>query len=495
MNWKKFIEENHKFQRSLEILPGTVSWGLILFLVWGSFLLPHYVAAFIILFDIYWLYKSINIAISSLISHYKIRAAMIYDWQKDLASLKDLKKLHHVVIIPTYKEPVGVLEKSISTMADQELNPKKHLTVVVAFENREKEAKEKENILREKFSQSFAHLFFTYHPDLEGEIKGKSSNEAWAGKWVKKKLVDELGYDINFLTATSADADTHFHPKYYSAFSYYFLTNKNRYRRFWHAAIWYYSNIWEIPAPVRVISTFNSVWRTAVLTRRDLLIHTSVYSLSFKMLDEVGYWDVDVIPEDYRIFFKCFFKFAEQVEVEPIFLPIYVDAPQSSTYWKTLVNQYEQMKRWAWGTSDDAYLIKKLLVSGKKDLLHKMIRVYQVLEDHFLWPVNWFFITLGANVPVILNPVFAQTVMGRNLPRISFFILTLCFVGLAVILFVEFRQRPKKAGLSKFRILLQPFEFILMPFVGFFFSALPGLDAHTRLMLGKYIEYKVTEKV
>jgi hypothetical protein len=34
-----------------------------------------------------------------------------------------------------------------------------------------------------------------------------------------------------------------------------------------------------------------------------------------------------------------------------------------------------------------------------------------------------------------------------------------------------------------------------MPLAGFFFTALPGLDAHTRLMLGKYLEYKVTEKV
>jgi hypothetical protein len=34
-----------------------------------------------------------------------------------------------------------------------------------------------------------------------------------------------------------------------------------------------------------------------------------------------------------------------------------------------------------------------------------------------------------------------------------------------------------------------------LPIAGFFFSALPGIDAHTRLMLGKYIQYKVTEKV
>jgi hypothetical protein len=43
--------------------------------------------------------------------------------------------------------------------------------------------------------------------------------------------------------------------------------------------------------------------------------------------------------------------------------------------------------------------------------------------------------------------------------------------------------------------MLSPLEFFLMPIAGFFFSALPGLDAHTRLMLGKYIEYRVTEKV
>jgi hypothetical protein len=57
-------------------------------------------------------------------------------------------------------------------------------------------------------------------------------------------------------------------------------------------------------------------------------------------------------------------------------------------------------------------------------------------------------------------------------------------------------HRPKRPNkVSLFRVLLTPFEFILMPIAGFFFSALPGLDAHTRLMLGKYIEYRVTEKV
>ena len=54
-------------------------------------------------------------------------------------------------------------------------------------------------------------------------------------------------------------------------------------------------------------------------------------------------------------------------------------------------------------------------------------------------------------------------------------------------------KRPKE--IPAWRALLTPLEFVLMPIAGFFFSALPGLDAHTRLMLGKYLEYRVTEKV
>jgi hypothetical protein len=57
------------------------------------------------------------------------------------------------------------------------------------------------------------------------------------------------------------------------------------------------------------------------------------------------------------------------------------------------------------------------------------------------------------------------------------------------------QKPPRPKEVSVWKVILSPFEFVLMPIAGFFFSALPGLDAHTRLMLGKYIEYRVTEKV
>ena len=82
------------------------------------------------------------------------------------------------------------------------------------------------------------------------------------------------------------------------------------------------------------------------------------------------------------------------------------------------------------------------------------------------------------------------------MPRVSFGILSACWIFLATILIIDFRQRPKREGeVSLIKKIMMPFEFVLMPVVTLIFSALPGIDAHTRLMLGKYLEYKVTEKV
>jgi hypothetical protein len=494
---KTFVEKYDKqVHRFLEILPGTFSWSLILFPVWGSFWIPHYVAYYIILFDIFWFYKSGSLAVTSVISHIKLNAAKKYDWLSDAKKLPDFKKVHHLIIIPTYKEPLHTLTRGLDSIIAQDL-AKDQISVCLAFEEREgEEAKQKAAEIEKTYKKKFANLIITYHPDLPGEVKGKSSNEAFAGKYAKKILVDKQKRNINFITITSKDADGVFFEKYFSCLTFMFLTTDQRHFRFWQPIVLFYTNIWKIPAPIRVMSALSSVYQTGINVRSDKLVNYSSYSTSLTLIHNVGYWDVDVIPEDYRIFFKSYFATDGKVEVDPIFLPIYVDAAESTTYFKSLVNLYEQEKRWAWGVSDDSYFIKKWLVATNIPFWQRTSRVFKVLLDHFLWPVNWFAVTLGATIPVLLNPVFAQTVMGQNLPRISFAILTTCWLFLAVVLLVDFRQRPKrdnKVGLV--RRLITPMEFILMPIVTLIFTALPGIDAHTRLMLGKYLEYRVTEKV
>jgi len=494
---KRFIERYDKqVHRFLEILPGTFSWTLILFPFWGSFIIPHYVAYYVIFFVIFWFYKSAALAITSTMSHLKLNAAKKYDWLSDVKKLSNFKKMHHLVVVPTYLEPLHTIEKGLDSLVRQDF-PSNQISVCVAFEKREgKGAKQKASAIEKKYKGKFANLIISYHPDIAQEVKGKSSNQAYAGKLAKKLLVDKQKRDINFITVTSKDADGILFEKYLSALSFKFLANEMPHLHFWQPIVLFYNNIWQVPAPIRVMSTFSSIWQTGLNSRTDRLVNYSIYSTSLKLLDEVGYWDIDVIPEDYRIFFKSYFAKEGKVDVEPIFLPAYADTAQSSTYFKSLVNLYEQEKRWAWGVSDDAYFIKNWIVHTEIPFWKRTIRVFKVLEDHFLWPVNWFAITLGATIPVILNPVFAQTVMGQNLPKLAFGILTFCWIFLAVILIIDFRQRPKREyKVSLFRKILTPFEFVLMPVATFIFTALPGIDAHTRLMLGKYLEYRVTEKV
>lgn len=495
---REFIIKHEKaILRALEILPGLVSWNLILLPYWGIFVFPVFVAYFILFFNIYWFYQSLQIAISSIVSHTKIQAAKKYNWMEDVKGFPDWKKIIHVIIIPTYNEPLHILERTFDSLSQQTF-PTSQIIPVLAMEGKEtkQEREHKVQEIKKKFGEVFKEIIVTVHELAPGEVAGKASNERYAAIWIKKNYINKNNIDINYVTMTSCDADHVFHPKHYACFTYKYLDNPNRFRLFWQPSVMFYNNIWEIPAITRVPNTLMTIWNLSLLPRRDRLFNTQNYSLSFKLLDEVDYWDADKIPEDWGIFFKAFYKKGGRIEVEPIYLPLLADAAQSTSFWKTLKNQYQQIQRWAWGVSDDPWIIKSYFLAKDIPFWDKTTRLLQVTWSHFSWPVNWFIITLGLTVPTLLNPAFGRTALGYTVPKLSSFILTVALTFLVIMIIIDNIQkppRPKKIRL--WRVLLTPFEFVLMPIAGFFFSALPGLDAHTRLMLGKYIEYKVTEKV
>lgn len=491
------IQHDHTIQRLLEILPGFFSWNLILFPYWGIFVMPVVVAYFILLFNIYWFYQSFQIAITAIISHFKIQAAMNYDWLGDLKAFPDWQKVKNIVIVPTYKEPEHTLERTLNSLVAQTL-PKENLVVVIAQENRAPDEDKIAKIGRlvEKFKKDLPNLYVSYHTLVPGEAIGKASNERSAAIDIRKRLIDTGEIDMDYAVLTSCDADHVYHPQHFACLTYKFLDNPNRYKRFWQPAVMFYNNIWELPAITRIPNTFGSIWNLSQLPRTDRLINAQNYSLSFKLLHEADYWDANKIPEDWGIFFKAYYKMGGGVEVEPLYLPLHADAAQSSSLVKTLVNQYEQYKRWAWGVSDDPWIIKNYFLTPGVPFVEKTFRLITALWSHFMWPVNWFIITLGLTVPTLLNPAFGRTTLGYTVPRLSSFVLTIALAFLAVMLVMDYIYKPKRPeNVSIWRAILFPLEFILMPVAGFFFAALPGLDAHTRLMLGKYLEYRVTEKV
>lgn len=483
-----------KTRRALELLPGFISWMLILFPLWGSLFIPQVVAFFILFFDLYWFYKSFSLTLTAYIASKRIRQDEKQDWLKKAEARKNFKKVTHIVIIPNYKETVAKLRESILSLANQTL-PRKQLFIILAMEEREAGAKEKADTLIKEFQSVFGAIIATFHPDVVGETKGKSSNQAYAARFVFTTLLKEEYIDLDFATVSSVDADSLFDKQYFAYLTDKFLTDQKPYNKFWQSANVHYNNFWKVPAPIRVISFFGNLWRTGLLIQKERLIANSTYSLSFRLLSEIGFWDVDVIPEDYRIFFKAFYRKSGNIWVEPIFLKTSMDAPLSSSYFKSLKNKYNQELRWSWGVSDDPLFIQWWFTVPNVPFIRKTMILANVLLDHFLWPVNWFIITVAANIMPLINPVFSRTTLGYNLPRLAGFILTSCLFALLTMIIVDFRNRDARSNHSATRQFLFPLEFVLLPIVGFFLSTLPAIISHTHLMRGKRLEYKVTEKL
>ena len=194
------------------------------------------------------------------------------------------------------------------------------------------------------------------------------------------------------------------------------------------------------------------------------------------------------------IFLQSFFATSGKVSVNPIFLPTIVDAPDGKNYFDALKNRYNQCLRHAWGAIDIAYAIEQARMHTEIPVLTRFLRIFKLIETHLIWSSNWFILTLGTSLPVILNPQFFQTSFGFNLPKISNIILTICLLPLFLVIVLDWKLRPqgpKKNTLSFLKNLLQwPF----MPIATLTMSVLPGLHSHTRLMLGKRLEYKTTAK-
>ncbi|MBU1117741.1 hypothetical protein KKD37_02135 [Patescibacteria group bacterium] len=497
------MNKNTKRYRFYEMIPGLFAWFIILFPIWGSFIVPKVVAYFVLAFLVYWLYQSFKSAFLALIGYFKIKTAKDTNWLEKFnddfrASWLHYRDVNHVVIISSYKEPVKVIEMAFGSLAAQvDINLKK-IHIVLAQESRAGEANNQAtiNYFQKKYGKTFASLTFTEHPsNLPGEIAGKHTNEAWAARFFKKHFIDNKKIKIENLTLTSCDVDTIFHPKYFSALTYFFASDPHRYLRFWQSPIFWHHNINSVPAPIRIIGIMGNTIHIANIQEPDgLFFNYSCYSSSYKLIDSAGYWDPDMIPEDWHIFLQTFFSSGGKTAVNPIFLPTVVDAPDGENYFAALKNRYNQCVRHAWGAIDIPYAIEQSRLHPEIPFLARALRIYKLIQTHFIWSSNWFILTLGTSLPVILNPYFFNTTFGYNLPRISNIILTICLFPMTVLIILDWKLRPvdQKTGTWNFvkNILQWPF----MPIATLAMAVLPGLHSHTRLLLGKRLEYKTTTK-
>lgn len=483
-------------QRITEITIGLITWLVITSSIWASFIIPEVIVYFIILMCLYWFWKSMTYSIGAIIGYRQIKKEKKIDWLELAQRQPNYDKIKHIVLIPNYQEQEEKLAITLNYLANQSF-PRENLAIVLAMEGREEErAHKKANNLIKGYSNQFGAIFATYHPEIPGEVAGKSSNQAWAGRKAKEVMIDQKGWDLNYTTITSCDADSLLPKHYFSCLTYKFLKNPDRYHYFWQAHIAEYANIDRVILPVELASAITSVMRLSYSPIHGVFfIPYSTYSLSLKLIHESGYWDVNVIPEDWHMFFKAFFHLNGDLQTEAINLTIYNDAIEGENFFDAMKNRYIQNRRHAWGVTDIAYYLKNFLQKPKRNFLRKFYIFIKLYESHFLWPTSWFLLTLGVNLPLLVNPKLQQTVLGYNFKTVSGTILSATFIFTITYIILDRIMNPLKVQNQRwYQKIFSFIKWLLMPVFTLFVSTLPGLDAHTRLILNKKIEYVVAPK-
>jgi cellulose synthase/poly-beta-1,6-N-acetylglucosamine synthase-like glycosyltransferase len=275
MNKEAFLK------RILEIIPGGLSWGIIITLILLSILHPVASAIIIITFDFYWIIRTLYLTTLLILAHHRLSEQKNKDWLAsclELPAVKGFKELYQLVILPVYNEGPEVLRPSLDSLRASHYLKEKFI-VVVAFEERNITARQNAQILEKEFGAEFGAYLSTFHPDgLTGESRTKGANATWAAK-AAKKYIDSQGIACEHVIVSCFDSDTCVEPEYFGCLSYHFLTSDKPHQASYQPMPVYNNNIWQAPSFARLVEISSSFCQLIESMRLEKFVTFSSHSM------------------------------------------------------------------------------------------------------------------------------------------------------------------------------------------------------------------------
>jgi len=527
-----------RLQRFFEIVPGFSSWTIIIGMLILAFRAPLIAAVLIIAFDFYWLLRLLYLTLFLIVSYFRLSAEKETDWMGRVAGIdsldkysraiegekseRELKKkvslfflkreirklkksgskialskdLYHLVLIPIAKETRDIVEPGLKSIALSDFPPNRIMVVLALEERADEEIKTDARDLLRHYKSKFFDMKIVVHPDgIATEAKAKGANATFAAKetakYFKKKKIP-----FENVIVSCFDSDTVVKSDYFASLTYYFQTCPERERASFQPVPVYNNNIWDAPGITRVLEAGSSFFQLVESTNPEKLVTFSSHSMSFKALVSAGYWPVDMISDDSAIFWKAFIHFDGKYKVVPMYTTLSMDAVVADNWMQTVKNVYKQKRRWAWGVENFPIVMRAFLKNKNIPLFFKIKQAFKLFEGHIAWATWAFLLTFVGWLPAILaTREFSHSVLYYSAPRIMGTIFNLASFSLITSIVLSLLLLPKKKEKHPiFKRIGYAFEWLLIPFTMVFLSALPSLDAQTRLMLGKYMTFWVTDK-
>ncbi len=493
------MSDTRKIKRILEIIPGAASWSIIIFLILLAVWQPVACAVLVIVFDFYWIIRTLYLSTLLVLAHQKLYRQKNKDWLKECLQLNpagEWQKLYHLIIFPVYKESPEILRPSLEALRNCHY-PKEKMVVVVAFEERNPDSGNNAEALEKEFKNEFFGYLSTFHPDsLPGETRTKGANATWAAKKAKEYLSWQY-ISCETVIVSCFDADTCVEKEYFGCLSYHFLTTPKPYQASYQPIPVYNNNIWYAPSFARLVEISSSFCQMIESIRVERFVTFSSHSMSFKTLVDIGYWPVNMISDDSVVYWKAFLYYKGDYRVIPLYITVSMDVAYSSSFFKTIAMQYKQKRRWAWGVENFPFLIIGFLNYPGVPLLKKIRRTYHLLEGHITWAVWAVIMTLIAPLPIFLGGAFfaQMSTVGYNLPKITGMLFNFTLIASLIwVILSRFTLPPRPKDVKWVKNIVMMLEWAIVPFIVLILGSIPALDAQTRQALGKYMQFQATEK-
>ena len=518
-----FERDRKGHYRFFEILPGALSYTVLLLPVILSLINVKVAVGAILFYLLVFFVRSVGYSIRAIAGYRTMKQHLTLDWSalnhdleigqltatgaarprwhtNNLARLQELGsvvkpgQLVQAVIIATVNESREVLEPTIQSVLDSDYDSK-NIILVFAYEGRAgKAAEDRVFELVDLYKDKFKHLMAIKHPaNIPGELIGKGGNITYAGRELQKYLAN---HDINpaHVPVTTLDADNRPDKNYFAALTYLYCVVPDPIRASFQPLPMFTNNIWDAPSLMRVIATGNNLYYIVSTQRPHLARNFSAHAQSMQALIEMDFWSVRTIVEDGHHFWRSYFRYDGDYRVYPISIPIYQDAVLADGYIRTLKAQFIQLRRWTYGASDIAYIASKGFFTAntisKLDVTFKFLRT---LEGHVSWATSTLMVYFASRVPSLIHP---NIISGQLLPQTVGTIQKLGIAGLLVSLYVCLvTLPPRPARYKRHRSIFMLTQWALLPVSSLAYGSLAAFNSQTRLMFKRYLsKFDVTEK-
>jgi len=482
--------------RILETIPGLLIWSTFILSIVLSFIKPLWVIYFILIFSIYWLIKIFYLAPYMIYTFYKYKSIERVDWLAKSKAIEKFNSIYHLIVIPTFGEPLEVLRTTFDGLKNLNF-PQEKMIVVLGGEEKEKQAfLERAEIIKKEYGDIFHHFMITVHPrDIPGELAGKGSNGRWIGKKAQE-YIDQQNIPYEDVIVSNFDSDTMAHTEYFGYLTYKYITSNNPTRQSYQPVPLFNNNIWESPFFIRVASYGTTFWMMSEQVRPERLFTFSSHSMSFRALVDVDFWQADIVSEDSRIFVQCFLEYNGDYKTVPLYLPVSMDAVSGKNWWEAAKAVYKQQRRWAYGAESIPFMMynfRKAPIPFWKKFKH----IFNQLEGMWSWATAPILITILGRLPMwVAGDEIQSTIVFQNAPYVLQWLLSLGMVGLILSAILSTSLLPKRPKAeSKHKYLVMILQWVFLPVTMVLFGSFPATDAQTRLMFGKYLGFNVTKKI